>query len=63
LGFVWRLHNIFANDEWWHRLDQAPIQLETLSPVATHGLFSVLFGRGGTMQTAGFDRESILFWY
>jgi hypothetical protein len=31
------------NDEWWHRRDQAPIQLGTLSPVATHGLFSLLF--------------------
>jgi hypothetical protein len=26
------------NDEWWHRRDQAPIQLGTLLPVATHGL-------------------------
>ena len=25
--------------EWWHRRDQTSIQLETLSPVATHGLF------------------------
>jgi hypothetical protein len=29
-----------TNDEWWHRRDQAPNQLETLSPVATHGLLS-----------------------
>jgi hypothetical protein len=30
---------ISQNDEWWHRRGQAPIQLATLSPVATHGLF------------------------
>jgi hypothetical protein len=30
--------SILPNDEWWHRRNQAPIQLETLSPVATHGL-------------------------
>jgi hypothetical protein len=32
-----------ANDEWWHRRVQAPIQLETLSPVATHGLLADWF--------------------
>jgi hypothetical protein len=35
----WKISS--ANDEWWHRRDQAPIQLETLSPVATHGLFCI----------------------
>ena len=35
-----------SNDEWWHRRDQAPIQLETLSPVATHGLLAFVFDNG-----------------
>jgi hypothetical protein len=35
----WYLH-ILSNVEWWHRRDQAPIQLGTLSPVATHGLIA-----------------------
>jgi hypothetical protein len=41
------------NDEWWHRRDQAPIQLETLSPVATHGLFALVgfvYIRGSLMS-------------
>lgn len=35
--------NSWANDEWWHRREQAPIQLETISPVATHGLLALEF--------------------
>ncbi len=31
------------NVEWWHRRDQAPIQLRTLSPVATHDLLALGF--------------------
>ena len=34
--------NLTRSFEWWHRRDQAPIQLETLSPVATHDLLAVL---------------------
>ena len=34
------------NVEWWHRRREARIQIETLSPVATHGLlaFRILAG-------------------
>ncbi len=35
--------NSWPIDEWWHRRDQAPIHLGTLSPVATHGLLSKSF--------------------
>jgi hypothetical protein len=35
-------YHFFANVEWWHRRDQAPIQLGTLSPVATHDLIGTL---------------------
>jgi hypothetical protein len=32
--------DFLESDEWWHRRDQAPIQLKTLSPVAAHGLLA-----------------------
>jgi hypothetical protein len=37
-----RLAWLGATSEWWHRRDQAPIQIGTLSPVASHDLLASL---------------------
>jgi hypothetical protein len=40
--FILVVLDSLPNDDWWHRRVQAPIQLETLSQVATHGLLAFL---------------------